>query len=111
MGKAGCLQQPPSPSMSQEGVGPVCWVPSAVCAGTTCSPQGAACLTVGERHHNPKPRGSKTTMKHTKTLISQGQILWFAVDFPLKLHCSRPKQCHSPHEHMLLTRVAGKIPK
>lgn len=41
----------------------------------------------------------KTTMEHTWTLISQGQILWLALGFPPKFHCSSsqvPWQCCSP---------------
>ena len=95
------------------------WVPSTVCAGAACSPRGAArclhrCWQKGTR--NPKPCGSETTTKHMETLISQGQILWFALDFPPKFHCTSPRvpwQCRSPQECMLvlllLTRVAGKI--
>lgn len=41
----------------------------------------------------------KTTTEHMWTLISQGQILWLALGFPPKFHCSSPQepwQCCSP---------------
>lgn len=97
------------------------WVPSTVYAGAACSPRGAArCLPrCGQKGIcNPKPHGSETVMKNIVTLISQGQILWFALDFPPKLHHTSPRvpwQCRSPQECMLvlllLTRVADKILK
>lgn len=57
-------------------------------------------------------------MKNMVTLIAQGKILWFALDFPPKFQCTSPRapwQCRSPQECMLvlllLTRVASKILK